>query len=83
LQNEEGHHAWGRYNSQLQRIEIDNNQPSSMMSQTIIHEILHAIESNIDLGLGETGVQILSNALHQLGIGEYLLGSIDLARHLD
>jgi hypothetical protein len=48
-----------------------------------VHEVIHAIESSIDLGLDELKVQVLANALNQLGIGEYLLGSIDLPRSLD
>lgn len=83
LHNEDGRHAWGRFNAKLQRIELDSNQPSSKLAETLIHEIIHAIESSIDVGLDELGVQVLANSLNQLGIGEYLLGSIDLPRTLD
>ena len=83
LVNNNGHHAWGRFNAELQRIELDSNQPSSKLSEALVHEIIHAIESSVDLGLNELKVQVLANALNQLGIGEYLLGSIDLPRSLD
>ena len=83
LHNSDGQHAWGRFNAKLQRIELDANQPSGKLGETLIHELIHAIESSIDLGLNELKIQVLANSLNQLGIGEYLLGSIDLPRSLD
>ena len=83
LYNENGQHAWGRFNAELQRIELESNQPSSKLSETLLHEIIHAIESSIDIGLNELKIQVLANSLNQLGIGEYLLGAIDLPRSLD
>ncbi len=83
LYNHDGVHAWGRFNAELQRIELDANQPSSKLGETLIHELLHAIESSVDLDLNELKIQVLANYLNQLGIGEYLLGSLDLARILD
>ena len=83
MHNSEGVHAWGRFNAELQRIELDANQPSSKLGETLIHELIHAIESSVDLGLNELKVQILANSLNQLGIGEYLVGTLDLARILD
>ena len=83
LYDKEGCHAWGRFNAELQRIELESNQPSSKLSETLLHEVIHAIESSIDVGLDEMGVQVLANSLNQLGIGEYLLGRIDLLRSLD
>ena len=83
LYDEEGRHAWGRFNAKLQRIELEYNQPSSKLSETLLHEVIHAIESSVDVGLNELGVQVLANSLNQLGIGEYLVGRIDLATNLD
>ena len=83
MHNSEGVHAWGRFNAKLQRIELDANQPSSKLGETLIHELIHAIESSVDLGLNELKVQVLASSLNQLGIGEYLVGTLDLARILD
>ena len=83
MHNSDGAHAWGRFNAELQRIELDANQPTSKLGETLIHELIHAIESSVDLGLNELKVQILANSLNQLGIGEYLVGTLDLARILD
>ncbi len=83
LYSHEGHHAWGRFNCELQRIELEYNQPVSKLGETLIHEILHAIESSIDLDLDELKIQVLANSLNQLGFGNHLLNKVDLAINLD
>ena len=50
----------------------------SRLGETLLHEILHAIDSSIDCGLDEQRVQVLANSLNQLGLGAHLVGKLDL-----
>ena len=50
----------------------------SRLGEALVHEILHAIDTSIDCGLTEQRVQILANCLCQLGLGEHLVGKLDL-----
>lgn len=70
------HHVWGRIHCGRQEIEIEDNQSNSRMSEAITHEVLHAIQSSMHVGLDELGIEILANALHQLGVGNHLLESL-------
>ena len=79
LKTEDGKQkAWGRLNNNLQIIELEKDVSVSRLSEALLHEILHAIDCSIDCGLNEQRVQILANCLCQLGVGEHLVGKLDL-----
>ena len=79
LKNENtGQKAWGRVNNNLQIIELEKDVSVSRLGETLLHEILHAIDSSIDCGLDEQRVQVLANSLNQLGLGTHLVGKLDL-----
>ena len=46
-------HVWGRIHPGRQIIEIELDSTVSKKQEALIHEILHAIESSVDLGLKE------------------------------
>ena len=69
---------WGRVNNSLQIIELEKDCSKSRLGEALLHEILHAIDSSIDVELDERKTQILANSLNQLGLGEYLAGKLDL-----
>tara|TARA_R100001463_G_scaffold6332_1_gene20841 strand:- start:4029 stop:4334 length:306 start_codon:yes stop_codon:yes gene_type:complete len=70
-------HAWGRIHSANQVIEIESNCSNSKKKESLVHEVIHAIESSVDLGLNETEVCVLANALFQLGLGDILIEKLD------
>ncbi len=79
LENEDtGQKAWGRVNNNLQIIELEEDVSVSRLGEALLHEILHAIDASVDCGLNEQRVQILANALNQLGLGAHLVGKLDL-----
>ena len=78
LRTEDGRVACGRVNNNLQIIELEKDVSISRLSEALLHEILHAIDASIDCGLDETRVQILASCLNQLGVGEHLVGKLDL-----
>ena len=71
-------HAWGRIHPGNQIIEIELDSTNSKKKESLVHEVLHAIESSIDLGLSEIEVCVLANALFQLGLGEVLIEKLDI-----
>tara|TARA_R100001594_G_scaffold44544_2_gene77022 strand:- start:650 stop:955 length:306 start_codon:yes stop_codon:yes gene_type:complete len=71
-------HAWGRIHPGKQVIEIELNSTSSKKKESLIHEIIHAIESSVDLGLSELEICVLANALFQLGLGDLLIEKLDI-----
>ena len=76
--HEGGEKAWGRIHNSLQIIELEKDVSVSRLGEALVHEILHAIDTSIDCGLTEQRVQILANCLCQLGLGEHLVGKLDL-----
>lgn len=73
-----GQKAWGRVNNNLQIIELEKDATISRLGESLLHEVLHAIDCSIDCGLTESRVQILASCLNQLGLGEHLVGKLDL-----
>lgn len=79
LTNSSGdHHAWGRIHPGRQTIEIELDSTKSKKKESLVHEVLHAIESSIDLGLGEMEICVLANTLFQLGLGDVLIEKLDI-----
>ena len=71
-------HVWGRIHPGRQIIEIELDSTTSKKQESLIHEILHAIESSVDLGLKEIEICILANALFQIGLGDILTEKLDI-----
>ena len=71
-------HVWGRIHPGRQIIEIELDSTISKKQESLIHEILHAIESSVDLNLGEMGICVLANALFQIGLGDVLIEKLDI-----
>ena len=71
-------HAWGRIHPANQIIEIEANCKNSKKKESLVHEVIHAIEASVDLGLNELEISVLANALFQLGFGELLIEKLDV-----
>mgnify|MGYP003149548934 CR=1 FL=1 len=71
-------HAWGRIHIGLQTIELERNCSDTKKEETIVHEVIHAIDDSLEFGFNEEQVCSLANALFQLGLGEKLMSRIDI-----
>ena len=78
LRDHEGNDAWGRIHIGLQTIELERNCSDTKKEETIVHEVIHAIDDSLELGCDEGQVCALANALFQLGLGEKLMSRIDI-----
>ena len=63
--------SWGKCANQLRRIRLDDSINSSQLSETFIHEALHAIEDIYVANADEHCISALANGLHQVfeGLG--------------
>ena len=78
LLSEEGGHAWGRIHIGRELIEVELDCSDTKREETITHEVLHAVDSSLGLGLNEGQICSLANALFQLGLGEKLIYKVDI-----
>lgn len=53
----------GTYDSRHQQINLYANLPDTRMAETLLHEVVHALDDALDLGLEERQVQVLSRGL--------------------
>jgi len=45
---------------------VDNSRTRSVVNNSVIHEILHAIDNNFDTKLRESQIKRIANGLHQV-----------------
>lgn len=57
---------YGRCYYKEKEVLIDDSQEHGQVSNSIIHEVVHAIDNEFDTKLSESQVKRLSNGLHQV-----------------
>lgn len=57
--------ASGEYHDHVQLIKLDNQQTEQCAINSLIHEVLHAIDAQYDLGLTHKAIYTLSAGLAQ------------------
>lgn len=58
--------AFGKVNMDKLEISIMDEQPRPLEKDTALHEIIHAIDESLDLGLKEHQVEVLGCSLQQV-----------------
>lgn len=53
----------GTYDSRKQQINLYADMTESRRAETLLHEVVHALDDALDLGLEERQVQVLSRGL--------------------
>lgn len=57
----------GRANRQYQRIVLSKSNAPEQLEDTLLHEVIHIIDSELAIGLTEENVQRLACGLHSAG----------------
>jgi hypothetical protein len=66
IKDENGNSLLGYYNDTLKTITISSEISSTTLEEVFWHELTHAIDINLGLGLGENKVQAISSSLHSI-----------------
>lgn len=80
LQHEDGESLLGQCNSDLLVIELEESQPESLLRETVVHELVHAIASQWTLG-DEGSEEQWANAVG-VGMLQVLLFNPELVKWL-
>lgn len=67
----EGFQVYGFFDSQKNAIYIDTQHPVERVQDTLIHEALHAVDIEYNLGISHQKIHVIATGLQQL-LSKYL-----------
>ena len=58
------------------RIRIDSRMKGDRRNEVFMHEVIHGIDSSLQLHMKEDDVQRMASGLHAMGVGQFLMEKV-------